>query len=89
MDENLFELFCCLQCPYCNGQYDDTERVPVCEESGPERQGDHWTRRWAWYHHVSGGHRVMCRANQARSKWTVAQQQLQQQATGVTVTAEG
>lgn len=74
MNDVVFELFCCLQCEYCNGQYDDTERVPTFQESGPERIGGHWQRRWAWYHAVSGGHRTLCRAAVARSKWQAKQQ---------------
>lgn len=72
MDENVFELFCAMQCEYCNGEYADTDRKPVYQEAGPVRIGARWLRQWAWYHPVHGGHRTMCRANQARSKWSVA-----------------
>ncbi len=86
MDENVFELFCAMQCPYCNGEYDDTERKPVYQETGPMRIGERWVRQWAWYHAVKGEHRAMCRANTARVKWTAARHV---KATRTRVTTEG
>lgn len=51
-------------CPYCRGEYADTERQPVwCEayyrpQSGPPIG--------AFIHDVTGGHRVLCHASNLR-----------------------